>query len=399
VRVPADPQKKRVTNDWYIQTHHPFIQTSKQSEQERSMKNNLIQILLIQLIRISHGFVETSKSSILQQNRALRQSSFLSNVNHDLSPHTFMLMKNQEEEIIDKFDPLSLSSAEHWSSPVSAMVLTSSLMGTATAFSLLPYSASAKFLEIANTEEAFKFSTGDFNPNNFRPVCPASDGIYRFAQSTTQNIVGKDNFVEYGPLIAGGLLRVRLELCVVESFFNEAVGPFIEREGLRWVLPLHETVETFLAGTIFALASTFILVGSTKIVSVLATYADVFVGLPARSLGGFAFDRARGKPVTFDIGFGPFKTRIVGPGSPQDDKNKPEETLADLMKFEGIEGKDLVIVVLAGGVKAFGETSKVVKEVLEALDLFVGRYLTLIATGYIGIKFIHFKIFPDFPPF
>jgi hypothetical protein len=399
VRVPADPQKKRVTNDWYIQTHHPFIQTSKQSEQERSMKNNLIQILLIQLIRISHGFVETSKSSILQQNRALRQSSFLSNVNHDLSSHTFMLMKNQEEEIIDKFDPLSLSSAEHWSSPVSAMALTSSLMGTATAFSLLPYSASAKFLEIANTEEAFKFSTGDFNPNNFRPVCPASDGIYRFAQSTTQNIVGKDNFVEYGPLIAGGLLRVRLELCVVESFFNEAVGPFIEREGLRWVLPLHETVETFLAGTIFALASTFILVGSTKIVSVLATYADVFVGLPARSLGGFAFDRARGKPVTFDIGFGPFKTRIVGPGSPQDDKNKPEETLADLMKFEGIEGKDLVIVVLAGGVKAFGETSKVVKEVLEALDLFVGRYLTLIATGYIGIKFIHFKIFPDFPPF
>lgn len=363
------------------------------------MNNNLIHIFLIQLIRISHGFVETSKSSILQQNRALRQSSFLSNVNHDLNSHTFMRMKNHEEEIIDKFDPMNLSSAEHWSSPVSAMALTSSLMGTATAVSLLPHSASAKFLEIANAEEAFKFSTGDFNPNNFRPVCPASDGIYRFAQSTTQNIVGKDNFVEYGPLIAGGLLRVRLELCVVESFFNEAVGPFIEREGLRWVLPLHETVETFLAGTIFALASTFILVGSTKIVSVLATYADVFVGLPARSLGGFAFDRARGKPVTFDIGFGPFKTRIVGPGSPQDDKNKPEETLADLMKFEGIEGKDLVIVVLAGGVKAFGETSKVVKEVLEALDLFVGRYLTLIATGYIGIKFIHFKIFPDFPPF
>jgi hypothetical protein len=58
-----------------------------------------------------------------------------------------------------------------------------------------------------------------------------------------------------------------------------------------------------------------------------------------------------------------------------------------------------VIVVLAGGVKAVGETSKVIKEVLEALDLFVGRYLTLIATGYIGIKFIHFKVFPDFPPF
>lgn len=350
------------------------------------MKNKLIQLLLLQLIKVSHGL-------------ALRQSSFLSNVKDDCRSRTFMRMKNQEDEVINTFDPLNVSSSDYWSSPVSAMVLTSSMMGTATAISLLPYSASAKFLEIANAEETFKYSTGDFNPNNFRPVCPTSDALYRFGQSTTQNIVGKDNFVEYGPLIAGGLLRVRLELCVVESFFNEAVGPFIEREGLRWVLPLHETVETFLAGTIFALASTFILVGSTKIVSVLATYADVFLGLPARSLGGFAFDRARGKPVTFDVGFGPFKTRLVGPGSPQDDKNKPEETLADLMKFEGIEGKDLVIVVLAGGVKAFGETSKVVKEVLEAIDLFVGRYLTLIATGYIGIKFIHFKIFPDFPPF
>ena len=63
-------------------------------------------------------------------------------------------------------------------------------------------------------------SSGEFNPDNFRPVCPTSDGIYRFAQSTTQSLVGPDNFVEYGPLIAGGLLRVRLELCVVESFFN-----------------------------------------------------------------------------------------------------------------------------------------------------------------------------------
>ena len=42
---------------------------------------------------------------------------------------------------------------------------------------------------------------------------------------------------------------------MVESFFNEAVGPFIKENGLSWILPLHETVETFLAGTIFALAT------------------------------------------------------------------------------------------------------------------------------------------------
>lgn len=241
------------------------------------------------------------------------------------------------------------------------------------------------------------FNTGDYNPANFRPVCPASDGVYRFAQSTTQNLVGSDNFVEYGPLIAGGLLRIRLELCVVESFFNEAVGPFIEREGLKWILPLHETVETFLAGTIFALASTFILVGSTKIVSVLVTYADLFLGLPFRWFGGFAFDRARGKPVTLDVGFGPFKTRVVGPGDAKEPKR--DDTISEMLDFNSIETRDLPLVVVTGAFKVVGETSKVARDVFEAIDLFVGRYLTLMASGYIGIKFIHFKVFPDFPPF
>lgn len=238
-------------------------------------------------------------------------------------------------------------------------------------------------------------NTGQYNPDNFRPVCPASDGLYRFAQTTTQTIVGPDAFVEYGPLIAGGLLRVRLELCVVESFFNEAVGPFIEREGLKWILPLHETVETFLAGTIFAVASTFILVGSTKIISVLITYVDVFIGGPLRLFGGFFFDRSRGKPVTLDIGFGPFKTRIVGPGDPKEVPK--EETLEELFDFKSYDTKKLPIVILSGSCKAVGEGSKVIREVFESLDLFIGRYLTLIATGYIGIKFLHFKIFPDFP--
>lgn len=240
-------------------------------------------------------------------------------------------------------------------------------------------------------------STGAFNPATFRPVCPSSDGVYRFAQTTTQNLVGSDNFVEYGPLIAGGLLRIRLELCVVESFFNEAVGPFIEREGISWILPLHETVETFLAGTIFALASTFILVGSTKIISVLVTYADIFLGLPFRWLGGFAFDRARGKPVTLDVGFGPFKTRVVGPGDAKEPQR--DDTISEMLDFNGIETKYLPIVVVTGGFKVVGETSKVARDVFEAIDLFVGRYLTLLASGYIGIKFIHFKVFPDFPPF
>lgn len=94
-----------------------------------------------------------------------------------------------------------------------------------------------------------EISQGYLDPASFNPVCPASDFFYRFLQSSAVNVVGRESFIEYGPLIAGGLLRVRLELCVVESFFNEAVIPFIRQNGLNWVLPLHETVETFLAGT------------------------------------------------------------------------------------------------------------------------------------------------------
>jgi hypothetical protein len=37
------------------------------------------------------------------------------------------------------------------------------------------------------------------------------------------------------------------------------------------------------------------------------------------------------------------------------------------------------------------------REFLEAFDVFVGRYLVLFATAYIGVKFLHFKVFPDFP--
>ncbi|EED91089.1 predicted protein [Thalassiosira pseudonana CCMP1335] len=245
-------------------------------------------------------------------------------------------------------------------------------------------------------------STGDFNPDSFRPVCSASDSFYRFLQGSTRAVVGDENFSEYGPLIAGGLLRIRLELCVVESFFNEAVGPFIKENGLSWILPLHETVETFIAGSIFALATTFILVGSTKLIQIIAFYGDLIVGAPCRLLGGFFFDRARGEPVTLDVSFfGFFKTRLVGPpvDFKEEEKRKKaggvvEEKLLDLDK---VEAKDFPLLVVSGGVKLVGETAKIFREFIEALDLFVGRYLVLLASGYIIVKFVHFKIFPDFP--
>lgn len=146
----------------------------------------------------------------------------------------------------------------------------------------LPASA-AKSLDFGSLDNL------QLDPSSFTPVCPASDNFYRFGQTLVVGVVGQESYKEYAPLIAGGLLRVRLELCVVESFFYEAIIPFIKENGLSWVLPLHETVETFLAGTVFAVATNFILLGSTKIITVLATYADIFLGFPFRVVGGIGW--------------------------------------------------------------------------------------------------------------
>jgi hypothetical protein len=199
------------------------------------------------------------------------------------------------------------------------------------------------------TNNPLELSQGYLDPAQFVPVCAASDSFYRFLQQTTLAVVGRESFVEYGPLIAGGLLRVRLELCVVESFINEAVVPFVRENGLSWVLPLHETVETFLAGVVFALATTFILIGSTKILTVIVTYTDFVIGLPCRLFGGFSYDRAMGKPVTLDIGLGPFKTRIVGPPAKEDGTDE-SKSWGDLGPVE------LLTALVSGTVKIGGES-------------------------------------------
>lgn len=281
----------------------------------------------------------------------------------------------------------SLYGASPGSNENALSILAVATTSTAVALSVLSEAADAAI-------SMPKQLTGSFDPSTFVPVCAASDSFYRLLQSTTQAVVGKENFVEYGPLIASGLLRVRLELCVVESFFNEAVGPFIQQNGLSWVLPLHETVETFLAGTVFALATTFILVGSTKLLTVIFTYADFFLGAPMRLLGGFFFDRARGRPVTLDVGLGPFKTRVIGPKDVEGDSGSKYDYSVDMSKTDAGE---LPIIVLSGGVKAVGQAVGLLREVLDAIDLFVGKSLILWVTAYVGVKFIHFKIFPDFP--
>ena len=187
-----------------------------------------------------------------------------------------------------------------------------------------------------------------FDPSKFQPVCPASDGVYQVLKITANSLVGEDNTLQYGPLIASLLLRIRLEICVLESFINEAVVPFIRQNGISWILPLHETLETFLAGTIFALGCNVVLLGSTKIISVLFLFGDFSTGFPARVIGDLL-------------------KRFSQPKSPGD--------------------------IAGTGIKLYGDLLGTIRGVVENIDLFVGRYLVLVTTCYILFKLLHFKLF------
>lgn len=297
----------------------------------------------------------TTASSTPKISRIISDSTLFSQLKTKFDETEF------QSEAIASFDPFGCGSLWDVTLSHSTQEIKSTRSKTCLV-RLAPLSITA--LAIPTTAFAADLSTGLYNPDSFKPVCSASDSFYRFLQGSTRAVVGDENFSEYGPLIAGGLLRIRLELCVVESFFNEAVGPFIKDNGLTWILPLHETVETFLAGTIFALATTFILVGSTKLIQIIAFYGDLIVGGPCRLFGGFFFDRARGEPVTLDISFfGFFKTRLVGP--PIDFKE--EETRKkigggeekSLLDFDRIKPTDIPLLAVSGVVKVAGEASKV----------------------------------------
>jgi len=134
----------------------------------------------------------------------------------------------------------------------------------------------------------------NLDPSTFVPVCQFSDGFYRTAQALVFKAAGREVYQEYSPLIAGSLLRVRLEFCVLESFVYESIIPFVKARGLSWVFPLKETLETFIAGTVFAVATNLVLIGSTKIITIVVSYADFFFGFPIRLIFGFTSDRLKG---------------------------------------------------------------------------------------------------------
>jgi len=226
--------------------------------------------------------------------------------------------------------------------------------------------------------------TIDMTPENFRPVCPASDRFYGLGKNFADALLGAEG-AEYRPLAIEALLRVRLEVCVLESFVYEAIVPFVQRKGVGWILPLHETLDTVIAGTVFAVAINFILFGTTKILAVLSIYHDFLVGAPLRLIGFSVFPEKKVKEVPF--------IQINWPGKP------PPETAKEEDEPPPGPPPALPVAVFGGFCKGYGVVAEILKNFLEGLDTFVGRYLVLVSITYVLFKWAHFRLFNDFPPF
>eukprot|EP00873_Tetraselmis_striata_P041368 jgi/Tetstr1/461632/TSEL_006732.t1 len=258
---------------------------------------------------------------------------------------------------------------------------------------------------------------------NFNPVCPAADGLFRMGQQGAMAVAGSENIENYRPLINDVLIRVRTEICVLESFVRETATPFIQEKGLGWVLPMHETSETYLAGVVFMVGANFILLGSTKVVAILAIYADLLTGLPARLLGK-ALSAAEDKSEerynkqmeklmakqmeeikgvmknTAQASARESKTAEVNSKYNQKMEELKARLDGDLAKREGSTlGKaSQVATAAAVPLRIYGKSSLTIRQVLEVFDTFCSRYFVTFTVTYIIIKTLHYVFFPDIFP-
>ena len=111
-------------------------------------------------------------------------------------------------------------------------------------------------------------------------------------------------------------------------------------------------METFLAGTIFALVLNFILVGSTKILQVVVTWFDFF-----------------GHAVALRV-----------------------HEAIDQLSDESDESPKPAVVAFTVS-KTAGEAIGLARQFVDALDVFTSQYLSLTTAAYITFKFLHFRVF------
>ena len=267
------------------------------------------------------------------------------------------------------------------------------------------------------------FASDSIDPfANFSPVCPVSDDVFRVGQKVALTLAGDSNIENYRPLINDVLIRVRTELCVLESFVRETAIPFVQTKGLGWVLPKHETSETYLAGVVFVVGANFILLGSTKVVAILAIYHDLSLGLLTRGMGGLLGFMSPGdvmkakeeefeklmtkqmeetKEVMLDSNISAsereektseistrYATEMEKIKATQEDKERLDET-------SGVAKIRKAAIVLSIPLKVYGTVSRKTREVLEVFDTFCSRYFVAFTVTYIIVKTMHFVVFPD----
>lgn len=257
---------------------------------------------------------------------------------------------------------------------------------------------------------------------NFNPVCPASDGVFRVGQKAALGLAGADNIENYRPLINDVLIRVRTELCVLESFVNETAIPFVKNKGIGWVLPLHETSETYLAGVVFMVGLNFILLGSTKVVAIIAIYHDLTVGLVCRGTGGLlsmatpeadAATREREFGLLIDEQSKEMKAVMMDETLEKTERTRKTKEInlkyaalmedtksaADLRFEKKASSPFAAARTVAGTVavplKIYGKASKVLRQGLEVFDTFCSRYFVAFTVTYIIVKTTHYVLFPD----
>lgn len=257
----------------------------------------------------------------------------------------------------------------------------------------------------------------------FAPVCPASDGVFRLGQRGITAVAGTRSIEDYRPLINDVLIRVRTELCVLESFARETAVPFVQQKGISWVLPARETSETYLAGVVFVVGANFILLGSTKVVAVLSIYHDLALGVPTRLMGRLlgAAGRspaARNKEDTEKLVARQMdEVRAVMENSSYDSDKRDAELAAVNAKYSSMlseqrakqdKADEARKTSALGKVSAFagvasvpltvyGTASEKLRQLLEVFDTFCSRYFVAFTVFYILLKTAHFVLLPDFP--
>jgi hypothetical protein len=340
---------------------------------------------------------------------AERASSARSRASRRGSLVTFAGTREGYEPRVRSATPADATLAKHESAAVS----TAALSALASAAALRPDAAALSATTTAAGIDPFF---------NFNPVCPASDGVFRVGQKAALGLAGADNIENYRPLINDVLIRVRTELCVLESFSRETALPFIREKGLGWVLPLHETSETYLAGVVFMVGANFILLGSTKVVAILAIYHDLSLGLVCRAAGGLlgmatpeadAETREREfselaekqssemKAVMLDAGLDKAarEARTKEIASRYAALMEDTKSAADL-RVETNANSPLASARAAAGavsvpLKVYGKASGMLRNGLEVFDTFCSRYFVAFTVTYIILKTTHYVLFPN----